>query len=111
MTCLPKATKLLQISIIFKMKEFSVLQLAIPNREREYELIMNLLSSEEATKFKARRIALASALKIELADGNRRNNTGCRKTAVDATLSPSPEQSVYILEYSDVMDLISAKCC
>jgi hypothetical protein len=111
MTCLPKATKLLQISIIFKMKEFSVLQLAIPNREREYELIMNLLSSEEATKFKARRIALASALKIELADGNRRNYTGCRKTAVDATLSPSPEQSVYILEYSDAMDLISAKYC
>jgi hypothetical protein len=29
---------------------------------------MNLLSSEEATNFKARRIAIASALKIELAE-------------------------------------------
>jgi hypothetical protein len=33
--------------------------------------IMNLLFSEEATNFKARSIALASALKIELADGIR----------------------------------------
>jgi hypothetical protein len=33
---------------------------------------MNLLSSEEATNFKATRIALTSELKIELADGNRR---------------------------------------
>jgi hypothetical protein len=32
---------------------------------------MNLLFSEEATNFKARSIVLASALKIELADGNR----------------------------------------
>jgi hypothetical protein len=32
---------------------------------------MNLLFSEETTNFKARRIAVASALKIELADGNR----------------------------------------
>jgi hypothetical protein len=39
---------------------------------RVSEEIMNLLSSEEATNFKARRIALASATKIELADGNRR---------------------------------------
>ena len=39
-----------------------------PGRKR----IMNLLSSEEATKVKARTIALTSALKIELADGNRR---------------------------------------
>jgi hypothetical protein len=30
---------------------------------------MNLLFTEEATNFKARSIALASALKIELADG------------------------------------------
>jgi hypothetical protein len=33
--------------------------------------VMNLLFSEEATNFKARSIALASALKIELADGIR----------------------------------------
>jgi hypothetical protein len=33
---------------------------------------MNILSSEETTNFKARNIALTSALKIELADGNRR---------------------------------------
>jgi hypothetical protein len=32
---------------------------------------MNLLLSDEATNIKARSIALASALKIELADGNR----------------------------------------
>jgi hypothetical protein len=39
-----------------------------PGRKR----IMNLLSSEEATKVKARKIALTSALNIELADGNRK---------------------------------------
>jgi hypothetical protein len=66
---------------------------------------MNLLLSEEATNFKARSIALASTLKIELADGNRREST-CR-----ATLSPSLEPSVSIAEYSDVIDLITAKCC
>ena len=53
---------------------------------RVSEEIMNLLSSEEATNFKARRIALASAIKIELADGNRRKSTCCPKTAADATL-------------------------
>jgi hypothetical protein len=37
---------------------------------RVFEEIMNLLSSEEATNVKARRIALASAIKIELADCN-----------------------------------------
>jgi hypothetical protein len=37
----------------------------------ESEQIMNLFFSEEATNFKARSIALASALKIELADGIR----------------------------------------
>jgi hypothetical protein len=36
--------------------------------------MMNLLSSEEATNFKARSNTLASALKIELADGNRRES-------------------------------------
>jgi hypothetical protein len=36
-----------------------------------YQHERNLLLSEEATNFKARSIALASALKIELADGNR----------------------------------------
>jgi hypothetical protein len=48
------------------------LQLSNANRqERESEQIMNLLLSEEGTNFKARSIALSSALKIELADGNR----------------------------------------
>jgi len=48
------------------------LQLSIANRqERESEQIMHLLLSEVATNFKARCIALASALKIELADGKR----------------------------------------
>jgi hypothetical protein len=43
----------------------------IANRQTsESEQIMNLLLSEEATNFKASSIALASALKIELADGN-----------------------------------------
>jgi hypothetical protein len=45
------------------------------SQERESEQIINLLSSEEATTFKARRIALYSALKVELADGNRRQST------------------------------------
>jgi hypothetical protein len=35
------------------------------------QIHMNLIFSEEATNFKARSIALASALKIELADGIR----------------------------------------
>ena len=55
----------------FKIKWFWVLQLSIANRQKsESEQIMNLLLSEEATNFKASSIALASALKIELADGN-----------------------------------------
>ena len=33
---------------------------------------MNLLSSEETANFKGRCVTLPSALKIELADGNRR---------------------------------------
>jgi hypothetical protein len=45
--------------------------------------------------FKARSIALASALKIELANGNRREATCCPKTSTDATLAPSFEPSVY----------------
>jgi hypothetical protein len=49
---------------------------------------MNLLFSEEATNCKARSIALASALKIELADDIRAEQTRCPKTAADATLSP-----------------------
>ena len=54
------------------MKGFWVLQFSITNmQERKFEQIMNLLFSEEATNFKAWRIALISALKIELADGNR----------------------------------------
>jgi len=55
---------------------------------------MNLLSSQEETNFKARSIALASALTIKLADGNRREYTCCQKTAGDATLSPFYGQSV-----------------
>ena len=48
-------------------------KLLIANMQgRVFEEIMNLLSSEEATNVKARRIALASAIKIEQADGNRR---------------------------------------
>jgi hypothetical protein len=48
------------------------MQLSIVNRqERESEQIINLLSIEEATNFKARSITLAFALKIEIADGNR----------------------------------------
>jgi hypothetical protein len=59
---------------------------------------MKLLSSKEATNFKARIIALASALKIELADGSRRESTCCPKTAADATLSPSLEIRQYKLQ-------------
>jgi len=71
------------------------LQLTIASRkERESELIMNLLSSEEATNFKERSITLYSALKMEMADGNRRKYTCCPKTAADATVSPSFEPSV-----------------
>ena len=72
---------------------------------------MKLLLSEEAMNFKARIITLASILKIELADGNRTEQTCSPKTAADVTLSLSFEPPVYIAEYSDVTDLISAKCC
>ena len=86
-------------------------QLLIANMQgRVFEEIMNLLSSEEATNFKTRGIALASATKIELADGNRRESTCCPKPAADATISLSLEPSVYIVVYSDVNDLISVKC-
>jgi hypothetical protein len=58
MSCLPIAARLLWISTIFDMKGFWVLQLGIARQERESEQIMNLLlSEEEATNFKARRIA------------------------------------------------------
>ena len=54
------------------MTGFLSLQLSITNRQkREFDQIMNLLLSEEAMNFKARRITLASTLKIELADRNR----------------------------------------
>ena len=43
---------------------------------------------------KARNIAVASALKIELADGNTREKTYCPKTAADTTLLPFVEPSV-----------------
>jgi len=70
-------------------------QLLIANKQgRVPEEIMNLLSSEEATNFKARSIALASAIKIDLAHGNRKESTCCPKTAANATLSPSLEPSV-----------------
>jgi hypothetical protein len=52
------------------MKIFWVLQLSIAHRqERESEQIMNWLSSEEATNFKAISIALAYALNILHSDG------------------------------------------
>jgi hypothetical protein len=55
------------IKALLQIKGFWDLQHSIANRqERE---------SEEATNFKARSIALASALKIELADGSRREST------------------------------------
>jgi hypothetical protein len=55
---------------------------------------MNLLSIEEVTNFKARIIALAFALKIELADGSRRGLTCCPKTAAGDTVSQSLVPSV-----------------
>ena len=48
---------------------------------------MNLFSSEEVTHIKIRSIELVSALKIEPADGNRREKTCCPKTAAGITLS------------------------
>ena len=47
---------------------------------------MNLHSSEEATNFRARSIAIDSALKIELADDNRRELACCQKSAADASI-------------------------
>jgi hypothetical protein len=53
-------------------------------KKSESEQIMNLLSSEEATNFKARSIALASVLKIELADEENRPPACCANTIVKA---------------------------
>jgi hypothetical protein len=50
--------------------EFYNSQLPTVKKENRKQ-IMNLLFLEEATNIKARSIALASALKIELADGIR----------------------------------------
>ena len=55
---------------------------------------MNLFSSDEAINLSARIIALASAVKIELEGGRRRDATLFPKTAADATLTPSLEPSV-----------------
>ena len=67
----------------FKMKGFWALHLSIAYRpEIESEQIMNLFL-QEATNFKARSIALVSALTIELADGNGREYICCRKTAAE----------------------------
>ena len=64
MTCLLLDTSILSISTLFRIKGFWVLQLSTDNRqERTSEQIMNLLSSKTAY-FKARSIALASAVKI-----------------------------------------------
>jgi hypothetical protein len=72
------------------MNGFRVLQLSIANTgKKENPNRSYIYSSEEATNFKARCIALASAIKIELADANRRESTCCSKTAADATMSLS----------------------
>ena len=68
------------------MKGFEFYNSQLPTGKKQ---IMNLHSSEEATYFRARSIALASALQIELADVNRRELTCCQKSVADATLSPS----------------------
>lgn len=47
---------------------------------------MVLLLSEESTNYKTRNIALAFALKIEMADGSRRESTCCLTTDVGVTL-------------------------
>ena len=59
-------------------------RLTFANRQkREFEHILNFLSSEEATNFKAKRIALSSAL----TDGYCREASCCLKTAVNTALS------------------------
>ena len=57
-------------------------------QDREYQQIVNLLLSEEAMNFKAMCTALVSALKIERADGHRRDAICCSRKAADAILSP-----------------------
>ena len=55
---------------------------------------MNMLSSEELKNVKTRSIAEASAMKIELGNGNLTEYTCLPKPVADATLSPSLEPSV-----------------
>jgi hypothetical protein len=55
---------------------------------------VDFLLLEEETHFKGKSIALASVLKIELADGSQKGAAHCLKTATDAILSQSLEPSV-----------------
>ena len=55
---------------------------------------MNMLSSEELTNVKRGSIEVASAMKIELGNGNLTEYTCLPKPVADATLSPSLEPSV-----------------
>jgi hypothetical protein len=55
---------------------------------------VDFLLLEEETYFKAKNIALASVLKIELADGSHKEGAHSLKTATDAILSPYLEPSV-----------------
>ena len=59
---------------------------------------MDFLLLEEETYFKAKNIALASVLKIELADGSHKEGAHSLKTATDAILSPYLEPSVWIAQ-------------
>jgi hypothetical protein len=50
---------------------------------------MNLLESAETTNFKERDIEIAYVLKLEMADGHRRQWTCCPKTATEYTMCDS----------------------
>jgi len=86
-------------------------RLSFANRqERESEHIMNFLSSKEITNFKAKCIALSSALKIELADGYCTEANCCLKTDANGILPPSLKHQ-YIWDHSEVNELFSENCC
>ena len=112
MTRLPTTARPYKFQLFSKWKGFEFYNAQSPTgKKKNPQQIANSLLTEEETNLKARSTALVSAPKIDLADGNRREQTYYLKTAANATPSPSPEPSVQIAEHSDVMDPISAKCC
>jgi hypothetical protein len=83
-------------------------------KKREYSektTYQEFTLTRRGNELQGKKYCISFCTEDRLADGNQREWVCCPKTAADATLSPSFEPSVLIAKYSDVTDLISAKCC